>query len=42
MPIDDLVLASVDDNLGNTCAIDIDDTIEFNNSFLSTDRKSVV
>ena len=32
MPIDDLVLASVDDNLGNTCAIDINDTIEFNNS----------
>ncbi len=36
MPIDDLVLASVDDNLGNTCAIDVNDTIEFNNIFLST------
>ena len=42
MPIDDLVLASTDNNLDNECAIDIDDTIEFKSStsLTSTDDEN--
>ena len=42
MPIDDLVLASTDNNLDNECAIDIDDTIELKSStsLTSTDDEN--